>query len=66
MRVSRELCFPELPPDEMSRLIKRHYEAVGIGMFETCMAWWAPKEKLPPFEIRGTEHLEEPAKAAAE
>jgi KDO2-lipid IV(A) lauroyltransferase len=57
-RVNLGLCFPELSQDELTLLEKRHFESVGIGLFETCMAWWAPPGKLPPFEIRGAEHLE--------
>lgn len=57
-RVNLALCFPELSQDELSGLEKRHFESVGIGLFETCTAWWAPPERLPAFEMRGVEHIE--------
>lgn len=57
VRVNLELCFPDQTAEERSALMRRHYEAVGIGLFETGMAWWAEKGKLPRFEIRGAEHL---------
>lgn len=56
--VNLELCFPELSPRARHALAKAHYVAMGIGIFETGSAWWAPRDRLPRYEIEGREHLE--------
>jgi len=57
--VNLRLCFPEKSEEEIRTLAKEHYQAMGIGLFETCLAWWAPFRRIPPYEIVGREHLEE-------
>ena len=57
VNVNLSLCFPELSEKERKDLASRHYAAVAIGLFETCMAWWPPATSLPPFKIIGKEHL---------
>ena len=57
-RINLELCFPELSQDELSALEKRHYESIAVGLFETCVAWWSPFEKLPSFQVQGMENLD--------
>lgn len=56
--VNLELCFPEKSSAERRKLAVSHYEAMGIGLFETGLAWWAPDEKIPAFEMIGKEHLD--------
>ena len=56
--VNLKLCFPEKSHAERRALALAHYEAMGVGIFETGMAWWGEDEKLPPFEIVGRENLE--------
>lgn len=58
VRINLGLCFPELQKRERMQLAKRHYEAVGIGAFETCMAWWARPERIPEYQFVGLEILE--------
>lgn len=56
--VNLKLCFPEKSAAERKALALAHYEAMGIGLFETGVAWWAARGKLPKFEIVGREHLD--------
>jgi Kdo2-lipid IVA lauroyltransferase/acyltransferase len=56
--VNLALCFPELSDEERRALASRHFAAVGIGLFETCMAWWTTESRMPPFKIIGKEHLD--------
>ncbi len=56
--VNLRLCFPDLPAKERHRLARDHYKAMGIGLFEAGMAWWAPDNRLPSYTIEGKEHLE--------
>jgi Kdo2-lipid IVA lauroyltransferase/acyltransferase len=48
--VNLQLCFPEKSPAELARA---HHEALGIGVFETGIAWWADSRRLPPCRIVG-------------
>lgn len=58
VRINLGLCFPRFQKEERMRLAKRQYESVGIGLFETCMAWWARPDQLPRHEFVGMEILE--------
>lgn len=58
VEVNLRLSFPHLSEREVKRLASDHYEALGIGLFETCLAWWGPLERLPKYQITGVEHLE--------
>ena len=56
--INLELCFPTLSPIERSHLLEAHFTALGIGLFETAMAWWAPDDKLRGLaRVAGAEHL---------
>jgi KDO2-lipid IV(A) lauroyltransferase len=53
------LCFPELDDAAREALLRRHFTALGIGLFEFARAWWgsaAPVRK--GLRIEGLEHLE--------
>ena len=53
------LCFPEL--DERARLAlrRRHFEAVGMGVFEFAIAWyWDSDRVLALTEVEGAMHVE--------
>ncbi|WP_420465216.1 LpxL/LpxP family Kdo(2)-lipid IV(A) lauroyl/palmitoleoyl acyltransferase [Panacagrimonas sp.] len=59
VRTNLRLCFPELPDAERERLVDQHFAALGRGLFETALAWFASDARLlPRFEIEGQEHLE--------
>jgi len=53
-----ELCFPELAPKARAQLLRAHFSALGIGVFEFARAWWgsiAPLRK--GLQVEGLEHL---------
>lgn len=56
--INLRLAFPDYAEPEIRRLTRAHYRSLALGLFETCAAWWSPTHRLPPFEIRGREHLE--------
>ena len=56
--VNLRLAFPAKKPNEQRALAAGHYRSLGIGLFETCLAWWAPSRRLPRHEIVGREHLD--------
>ncbi|MBG8560788.1 lipid A biosynthesis lauroyl acyltransferase [Pseudomonas qingdaonensis] len=54
-----ELCFPELPSAERTRLLKENFASTGIAFFEMAMSWWWPKARLARLaHIEGLEHLQ--------
>ena len=54
-----ELAFPELAEDERRRLLRRHFESLGMSVIETGMCWWAGDARIARLaEVSGLEHLE--------
>lgn len=54
------LCFPEWSLTQREAVLDAHFASMGIGLFETAMAWWAPDEKLRGLaHVEGVEHLEQ-------
>lgn len=39
-------CLPELDKSERAALVRRHFDALGIGLMEIGMAWHADDERL--------------------
>jgi len=53
-----ELCFPELDPPARARLLRAHFAALGIGLFEFARAWWGSVAPLRAgLRVDGLEHL---------
>lgn len=52
-------CYPDWPEDKRRALIREHFEALGIALFEIGMCWWASDERLRRLvHIDGLEHLD--------
>ena len=45
-RRNMELCLPEMSAVERERLLKRHFESLGISLFETAFTWWSSARAL--------------------
>lgn len=41
-----ELCFPALSQDKKERMLVENFEALGMGLFETGMAWFWPDSRI--------------------
>jgi KDO2-lipid IV(A) lauroyltransferase len=41
-----ELCFPEYSAEQRTALVKKHFEANGMAVFETGIAWFMPYWRL--------------------
>lgn len=55
-----ELCFPELNAQQQLEMLKRHYENVGISLFEVAQCWWGDAKRLAPLcHIEGLQHLQQ-------
>ena len=58
-RRNMALCLPELGAAEREGLITRHFESLGIGLFESAMTWWAQDAEIDRLsEVQGREHLD--------
>ncbi len=56
--INLKLCFPTLSQTEQTMLLKAHFAALGMGLCETAMAWWATDKKLRGLiKIEGAENL---------
>jgi KDO2-lipid IV(A) lauroyltransferase len=59
VRVNLRLCFPQLDEVEREQLTDEHFKALGAGIFEAGLAWFAPDWRLRGRgEIVGLEHLD--------
>ena len=58
-RVNLRNCFPDQDEAQVERTVDAHFRALGAGIFEACLAWWASDQRLRRrCEIVGLEHLE--------
>jgi KDO2-lipid IV(A) lauroyltransferase len=54
-----ELCLPELDVSARERILKEHFRALGVALFEIAVSWWSSDELiLRTTRIEGLEHLE--------
>jgi KDO2-lipid IV(A) lauroyltransferase len=54
-----ELCFPEATPRERAVLLRRHFQALGIALFEFGRAWWGSVQpQRAGLRIEGVAHIE--------
>jgi len=59
VRVNLRACFPKLAEAALERRVNAHFRALGAGIFEACLAWWASDARLRRHgEVIGLEHLE--------
>lgn len=59
VRVNLELCFPELDAATRARMVDAHFRALGAGVFEAAIAWFASDARLARHgEVVGLEHLD--------
>lgn len=57
-RINVDLCFPELDERTRAALVRRHFRAFGIGLFELGFGWWASDRRVRPLVcLHGLEHL---------
>ncbi|MBI6528959.1 LpxL/LpxP family Kdo(2)-lipid IV(A) lauroyl/palmitoleoyl acyltransferasee [Proteus vulgaris] len=53
-----ELCFPQMPKSEREALVNKNFESVGMGLFETGMAWFWPEWRVKRwFKVSGLENI---------
>lgn len=58
VRINLRLCFPEADEPARRKLARAHFRALGIGLLEIPLAWFASDARLRrKVEFVGTEHL---------
>lgn len=59
VNVNLKLCFPQLDDAQRETLIDEHFAALGAGLFEAGLAWFASDRKLAKYGwVEGLEHLD--------
>lgn len=54
-----ELCFPSMSAQQRQQIINKNFESVGMGLFETGMAWfWSDRRVKRWFTIKGQHNIE--------
>ena len=57
--VNLQLCFPEWGECQRLQVLREHFEALGMGLFEIPMGWWVSSDRLQKLVcIEGLEHME--------
>jgi len=57
-RRNLQLCFPDLPPDQVEARIISNFESLGMGLLETGMAWfWSDARVKRWFDVSGLHNL---------
>lgn len=58
VRINLRLCFPELDEPARRRLARAHFHALGAGLMEVPVAWFASDRRLRRCtEFEGIEHV---------
>lgn len=54
------LCFPNWPKERKKNIVKQHFQAVGMAIFDTAINWWGDADKLEPYtDFHGIENISE-------
>ncbi len=57
-RTNIGICMPELLEPQREALLKDHFKSLGLGVFETGLAWWGSKRRIARLtQLEGVEHL---------
>lgn len=56
--INIQLCFPSLLEPERQALLRRHFESLGIALFEVGLSCWAADRRLQRLvTVEGLEHI---------
>ena len=55
-----QLCFPEWSDDKRRKILEKHFESLGISLFEFGISWWWSDKRMQPIAyIEGLDNLHE-------
>jgi KDO2-lipid IV(A) lauroyltransferase len=53
-----DACLRELPAEERARILKLHFESLGLSIIEMAMGWFGPLDEVRSYvDVEGAEHL---------
>ncbi len=59
VRINLALCLPELDAAAREAMVDAHFKALGVGVFEAGLAWWASDARVRRRGgVSGIEHLD--------
>jgi KDO2-lipid IV(A) lauroyltransferase len=57
--INLRLCFPDWSEEKRQETLKKHFESLGMCLFEFGITWWWPDDRFRPFaQIEGLENLQ--------
>lgn len=58
-KINLAIAFPDRSKPEQEQLLRAHFEAIGMGLFELGFGWWGAEKTLKKIgSIEGLEHLD--------
>ena len=55
-------CFPELTYEEQQRIVRQHFDALGLSLVDLAHVWFSPLKRMPPVaSLTGLDHLRDAA-----
>lgn len=58
-RINIALCYPQVDEVVRRRILREHFAALGVGLFEFARAWWGSIDPLRrTVRIEGLDHLQ--------
>ena len=56
--INLRLCFPDWTEEKRNEILKKHFESLGICLFEFGISWWWTDERFRPLaQIEGLDNL---------
>jgi KDO2-lipid IV(A) lauroyltransferase len=56
--INLKIAFPELAPDQITALNKKHFISLAQGLIDAALSWWGNKDRLARLtHIEGIEHI---------
>lgn len=53
-----DLCFPDWSKEKKGKILKKHFQAIGMAIFDTAINWWGNPKKLSPYiHFAGIQHV---------
>ena len=57
--INLKLAFPDLPDQQINYLLIKHFESLGMSLFESALGWWGSNKRLKSLmHITGLDYLD--------
>jgi len=59
-QINLKLAFPNKTEEQIQQLLTKHFESLGMSLFESTLGWWGNRKTLERLmKISGLEHLDQ-------